>query len=319
VKTRLKQFEGPNVTHQRWLQRMFTDIKENNRLIRCIPQEARPYARLLRLDRPIGTWLLLIPCWWGVALACMGVPDPIRIILFAIGAIVMRGAGCIVNDIYDRKIDAAVERTKTRPLASGEVKLWQAIVFLSCLLLLGLGILLLFNPFTIKLGALSLLLVVIYPVMKRITDWPQLFLGFTFNWGALMGWASVTTFIGWPVVWLYIAGIFWTLGYDTIYAHQDKRDDLLVGIKSTALLFGDRSRIWVAGFYAATIGFLALSGWSAALGKGFFIGLAVAAVFAAIELGKWRMDDPANCLLRFRRNRDFGLIVLLGIIAGQFF
>jgi 4-hydroxybenzoate polyprenyltransferase len=287
-------------------------------LIDRFPEALQPYARLIRLDKPIGTWLLLLPCWWSVALAAPKFPDLWFMLLFAIGAIVMRGAGCVVNDITDRKLDIQVTRTATRPLASGEIKLWQAILFLILLLAIGLGILLLFNRFTVWLGATSLILVFLYPLMKRITWWPQLILGFTFNWGALMGWSAVNGTIGLPTLPLYIAGIFWTLGYDTIYAHQDRDDDARVGIKSTALLFGEATLPWVALFYSIAILFLMLTGVSAGLGKGYYIVLTGATLFAALQLFLWRHDEPANCLQRFKSNRDFGLIVLAAIIIGKF-
>ncbi len=217
----------------------YTDIKTDTWLDRTLPPALMPYAQLMRLDRPIGTWLLLIPCWWGVTLACPKIPNIWFMVLFALGAVVMRGAGCVVNDIYDRNLDKQVERTRTRPLASGEVQLWQALVFLVLLLVIGFGILLLFNHFTMGLGVSSLLLVFTYPAMKRISWWPQLFLGFTFNWGALMGWSAVTNNLSISVILLYIAGVFWTLGYDTIYAYQDRNDDERVGVKSTARFLGD--------------------------------------------------------------------------------
>ncbi len=238
--------------------------------------------------------------------------------LFAIGAMVMRGAGCVINDIYDRRLDGQVERTRTRPLASGEIELWQAVVYLAVLLLIGLGVLMLFNRFTIGLGFDSLLLVFGYPLMKRITWWPQLFLGFTFNWGALMGWSALTGFIGLPTLPLYIAGVFWTLGYDTIYAYQDISDDERVDIKSTARLFGDKGLPWVALFYALTIIWLAITGVAAGLGKGFFDVLLAAAAFGAVQLMLWRKEDRTNCLQRFNANRDFGLIVLAAIVIGKF-
>lgn len=298
----------------------FTDIPESNSLIARLPEGWRPYARLMRLDRLIGAWLLLLPCWWGVALAGDGFPDLWLMVLFAVGAVVMRGAGCVINDIYDRKLDRLVERTRARPLASGEISLPRALLFLCVLLLLGLGILLLFNRVTVIVGALSLMLVFTYPLMKRVTWWPQLFLGFAFNWGVLMGGAAVMGEIGLPHVLAYIAGIFWTLGYDTIYAHQDKRDDALVGIKSTALLFGDRSVRWVALFYALALGFLALAGWAEGdeLGQQAYLwGLLIAACFAAVQLVLWKPDDQENCLRRFKANRAFGLIVLGAIVVGK--
>ena len=283
-----------------------------------LPPFFQPYARLMRLDKPIGTWLLLLPCWWSIALAAPKLPDLWLMFLFAVGAVVMRGAGCVVNDITDRNLDSRVARTATRPLASGELKLWQAIVFLALLLTIGLGILLLLNSFTVWLGAASLILVFCYPLMKRITWWPQLILGFTFNWGALLGWAAVNGSIGLPTIPLYIAGIFWTLGYDTIYAQQDIGDDALVGIRSTARLFGESTLPWVALFYAITILFLMLTGISAELGKSYYFVLMGAGLLAALQLSIWRMYDPSNCQMRFRSNREFGLLVLFAIILGKF-
>ncbi len=292
-------------------------IKSRSRIERW-PAPVRPYARLMRLDRPIGTWLLLLPCWWSVALASPKLPDLWLMFLFAIGAVVMRGAGCVLNDIYDRNLDGSVTRTSMRPLASGEIKLWQAILFLILLLLIGLGILLLFDRLTVALGFLSLLPVAVYPLMKRITWWPQLFLGFTFNWGALMGWSAVTGTLSFSAFLLYVAGIFWTLGYDTIYAHQDRHDDELVGIKSTARLFGDNSRPWVALFYALAIAFLAAAGWVEGLHEGFYILLALATGFILLQLALWKMNDPEDCLWRFCSNRNFGLMIFAGIVLGKF-
>lgn len=251
-------------------------------------------------------------------MAAPKIPDPWLMLLFALGAIIMRGAGCVVNDITDRNLDGLVARTATRPLASGELKLWQAVLFLLLLLALGLGILLLFNNFTIGLGIASLVIVAVYPLMKRVTWWPQLILGFAFNWGALMGWSAVNSSIGLPTLPLYIAGIFWTLAYDTIYAQQDVQDDTFVGIKSTARLFGDTTLPWVAFFYAITIIFLMLTGISAGLGKSYYIVIMGAALLAAGELTVWRPRDPANCHARFCSNREFGLIVLAAILAGKF-
>jgi 4-hydroxybenzoate polyprenyltransferase len=297
---------------------MWNDINIGAWLDKNLPSRAIPYARLMRLDHPIGIWLLLLPCWWGVALASHGFPNLWWMFLFALGAIVMRGAGCVINDIYDREFDRQVERTSTRPLASGEIELWQATLFLVVLLLIGFGILLLFNHATIIIGLISLLLVFTYPLMKRITWWPQLFLGFTFSWGALMGWSAVTGHIGFTSVLLYVAGIFWTLGYDTIYAHQDIRDDEIVGIKSTARLFGENSRQYVMLFYGAAAFFLAITGWDAGLGISFYVLLLIAAGLAVVQISSWRMDDPPHCLERFRQNREFGLIVLAAIILGKF-
>lgn len=294
-----------------------SDIPTGNWVDHHVPEPARPYFRLARFDRPIGTWLLLLPCWWGTALASDGIPDAWLFCLFGIGALVMRGAGCTVNDIADREFDRKVARTADRPLASGAISLLRAFLFLGLLLAVGLTVLLQMNPYTIVMGVLALPLVVTYPFMKRITYWPQSWLGLTFNWGALMGWAAVRGELAAPAVALYIAGIFWTLGYDTIYAHQDKADDLLVGVKSTALKLGEATRPWLFGFFAMAILLLGVAGYSAGLAWPFYAGLAAAAAHAAWQAGTVGIDDPKDCLRKFKSNRDFGLLVLAGIVAGQ--
>ncbi|MDD3028724.1 MAG: 4-hydroxybenzoate octaprenyltransferase [Alphaproteobacteria bacterium] len=285
-----------------------------------VPLWAQPYLRLMRVDKPAGTWLLLLPCWWGLALASDSLPSAWFLFLFAVGAMVLRAAGCIVNDLYDRKLDRLVARTRDRPLASGEISVWQALLLLAALLLLGLVVLLQFNPTTVWLGASSLALVFTYPLMKRATWWPQLFLGFTFNWGVLMGGAAVLETVSWAHLAMYVAGIFWTLAYDTLYAHQDKKDDVFVGIKSTALLFGEASLRWIALFYALTIVFLFWAGRLVppdGLSPVYGWGLVVAACFAAYQLMIWKPDDPENCGRRFAANRDFGFIVLAAIVLGK--
>ncbi len=225
------------------------------------PAGLRPYLKLWRADKPIGAWLLLWPCWWSLALAAPGGwPDARLLALFGIGAVVMRGAGCTVNDMVDRRIDARVARTRDRPLASGALSLVQAWGFLALLLVIGLVILLQFNRWAIALGAASLPLIALYPYMKRITDWPQAFLGLVFNWGALLGWTAATGALGWPAVALYAGCFAWTLGYDTIYAHQDKEDDAIVGVKSSALKLGAATRPWLFAFYGVAAALLALAG-----------------------------------------------------------
>jgi len=294
-----------------------TDIPRESWIDRLAPSNTRPYLRLARADRPIGTWLLVLPCWWSVALATPAWPDVKMFALFAIGALVMRGAGCTVNDIVDRDIDVRVARTADRPIASGEVSVFKAFAFLGLLLGVGLIVLLQFNPFAVTLGVSSLVLIVLYPFMKRITYWPQLFLGFTFNWGALLGWAAVTGTLSPLAIALYAAGIFWTLGYDTIYAHQDKEDDIVIGVKSTALKFGNATSPWLYGFYAATVVLLGFSGFLAGLGWPFYVSLAVGGVHLIWQIKSVDITDPKSCLSRFKSNRDFGLIMLAGIIAAQ--
>ncbi|RMF11709.1 MAG: 4-hydroxybenzoate octaprenyltransferase [Alphaproteobacteria bacterium] len=282
------------------------------------PAWLRPYLRLARADRPIGAWLLLWPCWWSLALANPRTSFLPYFVLFFIGAFVMRAAGCVFNDIVDRDIDAGVERTRARPLASGRVSLPMAIVFLGLLLLVGLVILVQFNSLTIMLGVASLGLVAIYPFMKRITYWPQAVLGLTFNWGALMGWAAATGSLAPPAIALYIAGFFWTMGYDTIYAHQDKEDDVLMGVKSLALKLGEGSKAWIAAFYGLSIVFLGLAGALANLGPLFYVVLAFAAAHLIYQIIRVDIDDPDTCLEVFRSNRIFGWIVFAAIVFGGF-
>jgi 4-hydroxybenzoate polyprenyltransferase len=276
--------------------------------------------------------LLLFPCWWGLFLAVRWPPvlvsDPslpngfwlpptAAALLFAIGAVVMRGAGCTYNDIVDRDFDAKVARTALRPIPSGQIGVRHAIVFLAAQLLVGLLILLVFNRFTILLGVLSLALVFTYPLMKRVTYWPQAFLGLTFNWGALMGWASVTGSLGLPALTLYAGGIAWTLHYDTIYAHQDKEDDALVGVKSTALKLGSRTKPWLGGFSIATIILFEIAMASAGLGWPAMLAVAAVALHLTWQILTVDLDDPADCLAKFRSNRWIGWILLLGIIFGH--
>ncbi|MCC7427183.1 MAG: 4-hydroxybenzoate octaprenyltransferase [Alphaproteobacteria bacterium] len=282
-----------------------------------LPAAWRPYALLARLDRPIGSWLLFLPGLWGIALAGAPWPSPLLVALFAIGAVVMRGAGCTINDLWDRDIDRAVARTRTRPLASGAVSVRQAILFLTAQLFVGLLILVQLNLFAIALGAASLALVVVYPLMKRITWWPQAFLGLTFNWGALLGFAAATGTLGAPALLLYAAGFFWTLGYDTIYAHQDREDDALVGVHSTARLFGGQTRPFLVACYAATIALLAAAGTLAGLGTAFYAMLALPALHFAWQVARLDIDDARRCLGLFKSNREAGLLVGAAILAGR--
>jgi 4-hydroxybenzoate polyprenyltransferase len=294
-----------------------SDIPLGNWIDRLVPRRVRPYLRLARIDRPIGTWLLLFPCWWSVALATPGWPDPWLLALFAVGSLVMRGAGCTVNDIIDRDIDARVARTAERPIPSGAVSLWGAAVFLALQLAMGVLVLVQFNTFAILVGAASLPLVFTYPFMKRVTYWPQLALGLTFNWGALVGWAAVQGGIGSPALALYGAGIFWTLGYDTIYAHQDKADDVFVGVRSTALRLGDATRLWLFAFFGAAVVLTALAGFLAALAWPFYLALFLAAGQLVWQAATVDTDDARDCLAKFKSNRLYSWLVLAGIVAGQ--
>lgn len=284
----------------------------------ALPGFLRPYARLMRLERPIGWWLLLLPCWWGLILAQIslggGLPNPWYAALFLVGAIVMRGAGCTLNDIVDRDIDGLVERTAQRPIPSGQVSVRAAGVFLALLCLVGLAVVLQFNWFTVVIAFASLAIVAAYPFMKRITYWPQAVLGLAFNWGALVGWSAVTGELAWPALLLYLGGIAWTLAYDTIYAHQDKDDDLLIGVKSTALKFGNRSIYWLAGFLAIALGFIDWAIWLAGGTLLSHMGVAAAAMHAAWQLARFKTDDAQRCLELFRSNRNFGLILVFFLL-----
>jgi 4-hydroxybenzoate polyprenyltransferase len=276
------------------------------------PSYTRPYLRLARLDRPIGSWLLLMPCWWSVGLAGMHndrFPSLWHIVLFFIGAFAMRGAGCTWNDLVDRDLDRRVERTRSRPIPSGQVTVAQATMFMVALAFVGFFVLIQFNRFTGATGIASLLVVVIYPFMKRITYWPQIFLGLAFSWGALMGWPATFGRLDWPAIVLYAGSILWVIGYDTIYAHQDRDDDLLIGIKSTALLFGDRTPTMLATFYAGAIVLIAAAGFMAGGKIMFTIGIVAFAAHLAWQVTRLDIDDSAHCLVLFKSNRDAGLIL----------
>ncbi|KAJ4710427.1 4-hydroxybenzoate polyprenyltransferase, mitochondrial [Melia azedarach] len=285
-----------------------------------LPTRARAYAKLARLDKPIGTWLLAWPCMWSITMAASPghLPDFKMMTLFGCGALLLRGAGCTVNDLLDRDIDTMVERTKSRPVASGLLTPFQGLCFLGFQLLLGLGILLQLNNYSRVLGASSLLLVFSYPLMKRFTFWPQAYLGLTFNWGALLGWAAVRGNLDPAVVFpMYISGVFWTLVYDTIYAHQDKEDDLKVGVKSTALRFGDSTKEWITGFGIACISSLALSGFNAGIGWPYYAFLAAASGHLGWQMWTVDLSSRADCNRKFVSNKWFGALVFSGILFGR--
>lgn len=274
-----------------------------------------PYIRLMRLDKPVGIWLLLWPCWWAVMMAKHDLPSLKLLGLFLAGAAVMRSAGCVLNDIVDRDIDVHVERTRTRPLASGEIKLTEAFVLLALLLFIALDIVIQMNHTVLYLAIASLLLVGAYPFMKRLTWWPQAFLGLAFNWGALMGWAAVTGGVSLAAFALYLGGIGWTLGYDTIYAHQDKEDDMKIGVKSTALKLGAASRRWIAGFYAAAVVLWALAGIVNHNGWAYYLGLAAVAAHFCWQALSVKLDDAASCLRVFKSNAMIGWLLFAGLWA----
>jgi 4-hydroxybenzoate polyprenyltransferase len=281
-----------------------------------LPPRWRDFAVLARWDRPIGTWLLLLPCWWGLALADR-LPNPWLLPLLAIGAVAMRGAGCTINDLADRAFDRRVERTRNRPLAAGRVGAREALLFVAAQCLVGLMVLTALNWTAVLIALASVPLIVAYPFMKRITWWPQAFLGITFNWGVLVGYAQATGSLDGPVLAVYLAGICWTLGYDTIYALQDKEDDALIGVRSTALLFGDAVPIWVTGFYLATLALLLAGGVAAGKGIVFVLGLVPVAWLLLRQVVHLRTAGPAECLRRFRANRDVGLAVFAALLLGS--
>jgi len=283
------------------------------------PLWARPYLRLSRFDRPIGWWLLLLPCWWsaalasGIALDVRGLPPVL--VLFFIGAVVMRGAGCTWNDITDRHLDAQVERTRSRPIPAGQVTVTQAAIFLVAQALVGLAVLLQFNGFAIMTGIASLVIVAIYPFMKRITYWPQVTLGLAFSWGALMGFAVILGRIDATAIILYAGSIAWVIAYDTIYAHQDTEDDVMVGIKSTALLFGERTQLALIIFYGLAVLLIGGALWRGGSQWPAWIGLAAFAAHLMWQVRTIRIDDSARCLRLFKSNRDAGLLLFAGLLA----
>lgn len=283
------------------------------------PVWSRPYLRLARLDRPIGSWLLLLPCWWSAALASAMARDvgrlPMIIVLFLVGAFAMRGAGCTWNDITDRDLDAKVERTQSRPIPAGQVGVPQALVFLAAQALVGLAVLLQFNRFAIATGIASLAIVAVYPFMKRITWWPQVVLGLAFSWGALMGFAVVLGQIGAPAILLYAGSIAWVIGYDTIYAHQDAEDDALIGVKSTARLFGAQTHRALVVFYGLAVILVGVALAMLAAGAWAWTGLAAFAVHLGWQIARLKIDDPALCLRVFKSNRDAGLILFAGLLV----
>jgi 4-hydroxybenzoate polyprenyltransferase len=286
------------------------------------PPFTRPYLRLARLDRPIGSWLLLMPCWWSVGLAGMRVehfPDPWHIVLFFVGAFAMRGAGCTWNDLVDRDLDRLVERTRSRPIPSGQVTVAEATAFMLLQALIGLLVLIQFNRFTIITGLCSLVVVSIYPFMKRVTYWPQVVLGLAFSYGALMGWPAAFGRLDWPAIVLYAGSISWVIGYDTIYAHQDREDDLLIGIKSTALLFGENTRQMLVVFYAGAAVLIGLAGLMAGGGLIFLLGLIAFAAHLAWQVLRIDINDPAHCLKLFKSNRDAGLILFAAMLLEAVF
>jgi 4-hydroxybenzoate polyprenyltransferase len=285
---------------------------------RLLPEAAKPYARLARLDRPIGWWLLLWPCWWSSVMAtdAFGLPpNPWHLVLFLVGAVAMRGAGCTWNDIIDRDLDAKVTRTRSRPLPSGQVSASRALVFLVLQALAGLVVLLQFNLATIAIGLVSLAIVAVYPLTKRFLDWPQLFLGLCFSWGALLGWTALYGKLAPAPLLLYAGGILWTIGYDTIYAHQDREDDALIGVRSTARLLAGATWPVIAVLYAGATVLFGVAFFAAGLGWPAYLALVVGALQLAWQVRTLDIDDPALCLVIFRSNQVYGWIIFAGLVA----
>jgi 4-hydroxybenzoate polyprenyltransferase len=285
---------------------------------RYAPAWSKPYLRLARADRPIGSWLLLLPCWWSTALAAnagrQAWPDLKLLVLFAVGTVAMRGAGCTWNDILDRKLDASVERTRSRPIPSGQVSAKAAFVFAVLLSLVGLCVLLQFNRFAIATGIASLVIVAVYPLAKHVTSFPQAVLGLAFSWGALMGWAAVFGRLDPPALLLYAGSICWVIGYDTIYAHQDREDDAVLGVGSTAIFFEQSTKPALAAFYAGAVALIALAGYFAGCGIIFALGILAFAVQLGWQIKTIDINDPTLCLRLFRSNREAGLILFASIV-----
>lgn len=303
------------------------DASYGHWVYRILPSFLWPYAQLARWDRPVGWKLLMWPCFWGLAMAMFSGGAPalsgqaigyslFYLFLFFVGSVAMRGAGCTWNDLVDHNIDAKVERTRSRPLPSGQVSRKQAKIFVILQALVGLAVLLCFNFFSILLGISSLIIVVIYPFMKRITDWPQFFLGLAFNWGALMGWAVWYGNLSWAAISLYAGAVLWTIGYDTIYAHQDKEDDALVGVRSTARLFHKNTKAALIALYSAFALLTALAFFLAAEPIWSYVGLILAVVHMFYQIWVLNIDNSEQCLKLFKSNSLVGFLVFLGLYAG---
>jgi 4-hydroxybenzoate polyprenyltransferase len=311
--TRPAQAAGPDKTAEA---QALPDARSDHPIWRFAPPAWRPYIQLARLDRPIGWWLLLLPCWWSSALATSALgrsPNVLHLILLLIGAMAMRGAGSTYNDIVDRDIDAKVERTRHRPLASARLELWQALVFVFLECLVGLAVLLCFNWFAVAVGLASLIIVAIYPFMKRITSWPQAVLGLAFAWGGLMGWAAIMGSLAWPAFLIYAAAILWTMGYDTIYALQDIRDDSIIGVRSTARLFGASVRPAIGLLFVGAVMLAEAALLTAKLGVLAQLGLLAFAAHLVWQVQTVDPGDQQRPLMLFRSNRDAGLLLFAGI------
>ena len=290
------------------------------RFIDRAPAAIEPYFRLMRLDRPIGIWLLFWPCVFGLQLGAafqgLSYPKGSYILLSTLGSILMRGAGCTYNDIVDRHIDAQVARTRGRPIPSGAVSVKQAWIFAAVQVVLSAAILIYFNRFAALVAAASLVFVAAYPFMKRITWWPQAWLGLTFNWGVLFGYAAITGTLGTGAALFYAGCFFWTIGYDTLYAFTDIQDDLLAGVKSSAIRLGNAAYPWLYAFYASAFGLMLAGGIAAGLGIIFILAMALPGLHLYRQLRKVRIDDPTLCLRLFRANRDTGALIARALLIG---
>ncbi|KAG8593442.1 hypothetical protein GDO81_000833 [Engystomops pustulosus] len=289
-------------------------------VVEAMPKNMQPYLKLMRMDKPIGTWLLYLPCTWSIALAAQPgcFPDFYMLALFGTGSILMRGAGCTINDMWDKDFDKKVARTANRPIAAGDITQLQSLVFLGGQLSLALAVLLCLNNYSIALGAASLSLVLTYPLMKRITYWPQLVLGLTFNWGALLGWSAIKGSCDWSVCLpLYASGVMWTLIYDTIYAHQDKADDVLVGVKSTALRFSEQTKPWLSAFGVAMITGLTLTGVSCDQTLPYYAAVALIGGHLVHQIYTLDINCAEDCWKKFTENRTIGFLLFLGIVLGN--
>jgi len=290
------------------------------KLVNNASPKVQPYMKLMRIDKPIGSWLLFWPCGWSIAMAASAgaLPDLYMLALFGTGAFIMRGAGCTINDMWDQDIDKMVTRTKDRPLVTGQITPKQSLVFLAGQLSLGLLILLQLNWYSVFLGASSLGLVIIYPLMKRITYWPQLILGMTFNWGALLGWSAVHGSCDWSVCLpLYLAGICWTILYDTIYAHQDRMDDILLGMKSTAIKFGEDTKFYLSGFGLVMIASLITSGILTTQTWPYYTAVGLIATHISNQIYTLNINNPTDCAKKFISNHKVGMILFIGIVLGN--
>ncbi|MDP3416801.1 4-hydroxybenzoate octaprenyltransferase [Falsiroseomonas sp.] len=295
----------------------WTDIRASGWVAR-LPPGWRPYALLGRFDRPIGAWLLLLPGFWAFAMAAPGWAEGFRLaLLFTLGAFAMRAAGCVVNDLWDRDLDRQVERTRGRPLAAGTVTPLQALVFLAALCLVGLLVLVQLPLAAVYVGLGSLLLIALYPLAKRVTDWPQAVLGLVFSWAAPTGYAAATGGLDWPALALWAAGFFWIFGYDTIYAHQDREDDAKVGVRSSALRLGGGTARFLTFCYVTMMGLLVLAGLLAGLSWPFLPALLLPAALLARQVLTLDIDDPARCLMLFKSNREVGFAIALAFLAGR--